>query len=204
MLSATNLCCLRNEIQLFSNLSFSLEGGEILQVKGPNGSGKTSLLRLLCGLGAMESGEIRWQDQPVSATRFNYLREIIYIGHNQGVKNELTVTENLVFFDALSEQPSQRPIDEIIRLFELDSLDDCPLHKLSAGQKRRVALARLMLHKKKLWILDEPQTALDSKGLTLLEQLYQNHIKEQGMIIVATHHPIQLPATRIKTLTLGR
>ncbi len=203
MLSATNLCCLRNETQLFSDLSFNLEPGEILQVKGPNGSGKTSLLRLLCGLGAMESGEICWNGQPVSAARFDYLREVIYIGHNQGVKNELTVTENLVFFDALSEQSSRHPIDEIIRRFDLDHLDDSPLHKLSAGQKRRVALARLMLHRKKLWVLDEPQTALDKKGLALLEQLYQNHIKEKGMIVVATHHPIRLPATRIKTLTLG-
>ncbi len=203
ILQARNLTYERNDNELFCDLNFSLRAGEMLQVKGANGSGKTSLLRLLCQLSLPEEGTFFWYGEELKHVIHQYLREVIYIGHNQGVKNELTVRENLNIFNALSEQPTKTPISQVIEIFGLAEHEDSILHRLSAGQKRRVALARLLLHEKKLWILDEPQTALDRIGLSLLENLYQQHIHQGGMIIIATHQPINAVGINIKSLLIG-
>ena len=202
-LSAKNLSCIRSEKVLFSDLSFELNPGEILHITGANGSGKTSLLRILSCLAPPETGEVFWGDAPILHVRSAYLSNLAYIGHWACVKNELTVLENLANFNALGCQAPLLNYAQALAEVGLSAYQNTFVRQLSAGQKRRVALSCLLLQERKLWILDEPQTALDKNALTTLEDMIAHHVRGGGMLVVTSHQQIHLPTVTIKQLRIG-
>ena len=169
LLRAEKLFCERDDRILFENLSFCLERGQILQIEGPNGSGKTTLIRILCGLSQDYEGELYWQDRPLAQVVTDFRQSSVYFGHNTGVKLALTAQENLTWMAQIkgirwpAAQLAER-IDAALNRVGLHGFEDVPLYTLSAGQKRRVALAGLLLRPIPLWILDEPFTAIDKAG----------------------------------------
>ncbi|CCG87895.1 ATP binding protein of heme exporter A [Erwinia piriflorinigrans CFBP 5888] len=190
MLAARNLTCLRDERALFSDLSFTVSPGDIVQVEGPNGVGKTSLLRILTGLSQAEQGEVLWQQQRIQHQRENYHASLLYLGHQPGIKAQLTPYENLSFWYA------HRPQDELWHALEqvdLIGYEDLPVAQLSAGQQRRVAAARLWLSPAPLWILDEPLTAIDKSGVEKLMTQFARHTQQGGAVVLTTHQ--ELPAS---------
>ena len=190
LIEAAALQCVRNDSILFSDLSFALAPGEVLQVSGPNGSGKTSLLRILCGLGLPEQGEVRWRGIEIRSIHAEFLGQVHYIGHNDGISLDLTCSENLEFARSLADAPG-RPVAAIL---EKTGLRDCaglPARRLSTGQRRRLALARLLLVPAELWLLDEPFTALDPGARALVNELIGGHVSTGGAAIVASHEPIE-------------
>lgn len=193
MLEAISLQCVRGERELFHDLSFALGSGEMLLVSGPNGAGKTSLLRLLCGLSPPASGEIRWQGESVPAQRSEYCRHMAYLGHHNGVKEELTPLENLrvataVAGVATAEEKMSAALDRV----GLAGYEELPAKLLSQGQKRRVALARLLLADARLWILDEPLAALDVQAVALVEEMLAAHLASGGLAVLTTHQPLNI------------
>ncbi|WP_455813544.1 cytochrome c biogenesis heme-transporting ATPase CcmA [Pseudomonas graminis] len=190
MLAAQNLTCVRDERTLFSDLSFTVKAGDIVQVEGENGAGKTSLLRILAGLSRAEQGEVLWQQRSIQQERENYHASLLYLGHLPGIKAVLTPFENLSFWHA------ERSPDELWQALEqvdLTGYEDVAVAQLSAGQQRRVALARLWLSAAPLWILDEPLTAIDKSGVDQLMARLVQHADEGGAVILTTHQ--DLPAS---------
>lgn len=188
---------------LFSALSFALASGELLQVEGPNGSGKTSLLRILCGLLQPNAGTVNWQDVDINGQRSEYLQQIHYSGHLHGVKLELSPTENLRFAGALHGGQSGLTINEALEKVELYGFEDEPAGTLSAGQRRRIGLASLLVNKGRLWILDEPFTTLDTSGASVLENLIEAHLNSGGCVVMASHSRHNLDARRVQKLKLS-
>ncbi len=199
-LQATDLACIRDDRTLFENLSFSLSAGQVLLLEGKNGSGKTSLLRILCGFREADAGEIRWCGQPVGGG--DYYRHMAYVGHLEGLKKELTVVENLNMALALSS-PGKMTIAEALTKVHLQGYDDTLVQALSAGQKRRLSLARLLMTDAVLWILDEPLTSLDKQGIELVESIMIEHVQQQGMIVLTSHHDLTLPAIDLQQINLS-
>ncbi|WP_435930620.1 cytochrome c biogenesis heme-transporting ATPase CcmA [Dryocola sp. BD613] len=193
MLDAIKLTCTRDERTLFNALSFSVSAGEMVQVAGRNGAGKTSLLRILVGLTQAEEGEVHWQGQTLQRSRDAYHQDLLWLGHQPGIKSALTACENLSFFHG--DCPALRRWQALAEA-GLVGFEDVPVSQLSAGQQRRVALARLWLSKAKLWILDEPFTAIDVPGIEKLTQQMVRHTREGGMVILTTHQPLALSAVR--------
>ena len=191
-LTVKDLCCERGEQMLFENLNFTLSQGEVLQVRGLNGAGKTSLLRMLAGLAFVADGDIFWSNKIISKTREAYYQQLNYIGHKQGLKDDLTATENLKHLCVQSNQPLQSSIDAALDKMQLSSKKHLLTRELSAGQRRRVALAKLILLPNPLWILDEPFTAVDKAGVNLLIELMQQHREHGGMIIFTSHQDVDL------------
>jgi heme exporter protein A len=189
MLEAKNLECTRGGRALFSGLGLALGRGRLLQVAGANGSGKTSLLRILCGLATPSQGEVRWNAAPIAGQRDEFHRDLAYLGHLNGLKDELTPAENLEAAAGLSGRASDRGS----RLAALEALGvarqaDLPVRQLSQGQRRRVALARVALAKEApLWVLDEPFNALDAQAVAQVEQMLAEHAARGGMVVLATH-----------------
>lgn len=203
MLKVSGLCCVREERVLFDNLSFSLSSGEILQLAGPNGVGKTSLLRLVAGLSRPEHGSITWQDHNISQVAENYQRQCLYLGHHSGVKAELSAIENLHFYLGLAGEKVTMPeLHALLAKVGLAGLEDEPVAHLSAGQQRRVALARLWLVKRKLWILDEPFTAIDKQGVAYLENVMLAHAQAGGMVLLTTHQELSLAPSQYRRLSI--
>lgn len=203
VLNAHNLKCVRGGRELFSNLSFSIQSGDALVVEGSNGSGKTSLLRMLCGFNLPNEGSITWCDEGIDKHE-NYQQQISYIGHASGVKLDLSVFENLSFAQRLvGTDRSEAEIKEIIRSVGLFKQRNELTHKLSAGQKRRVALARLQLEERLIWILDEPLTALDKHFVEEFEIKLKDHLDQNGLLIVTTHRELKFPSHNIKRLNLS-
>ena len=201
MLEARDLECERGGKKLFRPLAFALAPGETLRVAGANGSGKTSLLRMLCGLLTPSAGEVRWQGEPIRALREDYARELVYLGHAPAVKDELTAAENLAIACRLAGAP--QPDERISTALSVFGVPDAPLGKVSQGQKRRAALARLCLSfaaSKPLWLLDEPFTALDAAGVELVKTMIDGHVKRGAMVIYTTHQDPGLPASRVLEL----
>lgn len=188
-LSVTNLSCSRDERQLFSGLNFQLQAGQLLLLEGSNGSGKTSLLRILCGFRQPDDGQIHWRGQPLADS--DYFSEMAYVGHADGSKRELSVLENLRFALAINS-PGHYSIDEALSKVRLAGFDDNPVMTLSAGQKRRLSLARLLITHNALWILDEPFTSLDKSGVELIENLMIDHTRQGGMVILTSHQDLTL------------
>jgi heme exporter protein A len=198
MLTATGLSCVRGDRRLFAGLDLAVGPGEWLHVQGENGAGKTSLLRILASLSPPAEGEICWQGEPIRALGEDYRRALLFLGHHGAVKEELTPLENLT----LSAQLDGAQLDEVTALqalarFGLRGREDLAVRFLSAGQKRRVLLARLAVRKAALWILDEPFTALDVKAVDMLSGLIEEHITGGGMAILTSHQSMPLPNGRV-------
>lgn len=193
MLEAISLQCIRGERELFNNLSFALDSGEMLLVSGPNGAGKTSLLRLLCGLSPPASGQILWQGEPVRVQRSKYCRRMTYLGHHNGVKEELTPLENLrVATGVAGVDAGEGKLHAALDRVGLAGYEELPAKLLSQGQKRRVALARLLLADARLWILDEPLAALDVQAVVLVEEMLAAHLADGGLAVLTTHQPLNI------------
>lgn len=190
LLEVSQLYCERDDRVLFSNLAFTLTTGEIVQIEGQNGSGKTTLLRILSGLSRNYEGEIRWRGQPVEEVRELFCRDMLYFGHQAGVKAMLTPEENLRWYAALQPSLDADAITTALARVGLRGYEDVPCHSLSAGQNRRVSLARLYLSLAPLWILDEPFTAIDKQGVAAKEQLLLEHADRGGSVILTTHHEL--------------
>lgn len=204
MLEARHLECTRGERKLFRDLSFKLGRGQMLRVAGANGSGKTSLLRIMCGLLAPSAGELRWHGRSIRAEREEYSRNLVFIGHLNALKDDLTALENLRFAAALGGLPADREhaLDGLNR-FGVVHCADLPAKVLSQGQRRRVALARLALSPKvPLWILDEPFSALDLAAVAELEILLAEHIASGGMVVLTTHQEVQVVAHAVLRVDL--
>jgi len=197
-LVANAVTCTRGERELFVNLNFKITSGDILQIQGPNGCGKTSLLRIVIGLVQAESGEILWNEESIHKSE-TYLDELQYIGHQSGVKSTLSALENLEFARNLKGDNSQDFFD-VLDSLGLRGFEDLPCNNLSAGQKRRVGLARLFVSNCQLWVLDEPFTALDAKGIAKLEQEFLHHLNNNGLIILTTHQPLQSLQTHLQII----
>ena len=192
LLQVVDLFCERDDRVLFNNLNFSVFPGEILQVEGQNGSGKTTLLRILSGLSRHYEGEILWRGVSVTEQAEQFRHELLYFGHNAGVKAVLTPEENLAWYAALDTDIDLQHIPNALNAVGLQGFEDVPCHMLSAGQNRRVSLARLYLSRAPLWILDEPFTAIDKKGVAAKEALLLEHAARGGTVMLTTHHELDL------------
>ena len=202
MLTTQNLSCAHLNHPLFSNLSLELAAGELLLVEGPNGSGKSSLLRLLAGLATPSQGTILWQGRLINENDLAYAKNLHYLGHANGLKLELTVIENLQLLSCLAAT-STNDTPTILSLLRLTQNQHTPAKFLSAGQKRRLALAKLFLFPKKLWILDEPFTALDKEMQALLLSQLTTHVQNGGISVMSSHQPILIKNIPIKNVWLG-
>lgn len=198
-LIVNDLSCSRDDRLLFSGLNFTLRSGQVLLLEGSNGSGKTSLLRILCGFREADAGELRWCGKPIDES--GYYADMAYVGHADGTKKELTVLENLRFALALS-LPGHYSIDQALQMVQLAGYDDNRVQTLSAGQKRRLSLARLLITHNILWILDEPFTSLDRQGIELMETLIAAHVSQGGMVILTSHHDLTLPHLSLQRIHL--
>ncbi len=202
-LSGEELTCYRGDHLLFADVNFELCPGDILQIDGENGSGKTTLLRILCGLVLADEGEVFWQGKPLHKMRAEFGSQLTYVGHHNGFKGELTPIENLRMDRSLANARADMSPQQALQLLGLLNRDDVPCRALSAGQRRRVALARLLVTNTKLWILDEPLTALDVRGRAVIEAELIKHAQAGGMVVFTTHHPLQLGDYPLKTLHLN-
>ena len=190
-LSADDLTLFRGERCLFKDLSFALNPGELLLLEGRNGSGKTSLIRAIAGLIELESGEIFWDGESVRSNRQAFHGSLVWMAHRVGFKADLTLVENLKFESHLRAQ-SDEDLDEVLKRLDIDRLKRLPLRSLSAGQQRRVALARMLLSRVPLWLMDEPFTNLDREGRALVMKLTTEHLDRDGMCIMAAHQDIEI------------
>ena len=199
-LQCSDISCVRDDRVLFEELYFELNSGQVLLLEGENGSGKTSLLRILCGFREPDAGHVLWCGNAINDSQ--YYENMAYVGHLNGVKKELTALENLKVSLALS-QAGQYSIPQALAKVQLADFDDALVQTLSAGQQRRLSLARLLITYNSLWILDEPFTSLDIQGITLIESLMAEHCKNGGMIVLTSHHDIALPSVDVQRILLS-
>ena len=204
MLEASNLECIRGERSLFAGVGFRLAAGEMLYLQGSNGSGKTSLMRILCGLSHPVAGEIRWRSQTIAALGEDYRRELCYLGHHNAIKEELTPLENLLAAARLADEALDEgdALDALERV-GLAGREELACRYLSQGQKRRVALARLVNERRALWVLDEPYVALDTEAVALVADLIGAHLQRGGLAVLTTHQPVDVAAGAVHELRLG-
>lgn len=203
VLEVSDLECIRGENRLFAGVYFRLAGGELLSLQGKNGSGKTSLLRMLCGLAPPASGKITWRGVPIDELADQYRRRLCYLGHQNAIKEELTPRENLLASARLADVS----LDEADALAALERLglagrEDLPCRYLSQGQKRRVALARLVYERRPLWLLDEPFVALDNAAVELIASLIGAHLQRGGLCVLTTHQVVKIAAGTLRELVL--
>lgn len=204
MLKVSSLQCIRGDRCLFQDIDFSLEPGELMHLHGHNGSGKTTLLRTLSGLVMPAGGEVNWDGESIKELGEDFTRYVLYIGHKNAIKDDLTGLENLMISsvldgDTIEEEQAWQALDDI----GLRGFEDLPTKVLSQGQKRRVALSRLLVTKTRLWILDEPFVALDKAAVVLLQDVIRRHVADGGMVILTTHQDVELTSGTVKQLELG-
>lgn len=204
LISATNLTCIREERLLFDQLTIEINTGDIVQIEGPNGSGKTSLLRILAGLSQPYEGDVFYKKQLITQSREEFHQNLLYLGHLPGVKGEMTAQENLNFNLTLHGLHfNADEIEDTLSQVNLTGFEDSLASHLSAGQHRRISLARLYKSDAKIWILDEPFTAIDKQGVQSLEQLFKAHIKRGGCVILTTHQDLlTFSPSQVKKITL--
>jgi heme exporter protein A len=204
MLEAIDLQCVRGERTLFSGLDFTLERGALLRVAGANGSGKTSLLRIVCGLTPPAHGEIRWDGASIRALKEEYARQLVYIGHANALKDDLTARENLLISSELAGlRMSPAQASDALERFGVGMCARLPARVLSQGQRRRTALARLALSSAMpLWVLDEPFTALDVAAVEDLQALIAQHVAGRGCVVLTTHQEVAIAAVNTRRLDL--
>ena len=204
MLEIIGLGCLRGERRLFANVSFTLEPGGLIWIQGGNGSGKTTLLRTLCGLTQAMAGEVRWRGQAIHSWGEDYRRELTYIGHANGLKEELSAQENLLIAARLASQPASRiEVDGALQGMGLAGREHLPVKFLSQGQRRRAALARLKLAQPRpLWLLDEPFNALDTHAVAGMRKIMEDHLAQGGMIALTSHQEVGVQTADPQTLRL--
>jgi heme exporter protein A len=205
MLEAANLACVRGENTLFSGLSFALERGTLLRVGGPNGSGKTSLLRIVCGLMLPAEGDVLWNGESIRRLREEFWKDLVYVGHVNAIKDDLTALENL----AIGAQLVGRAVGDAAGLqalqdFGIARCAPLPARVLSQGQKRRVSLARLAVSRSApLWVLDEPFNALDAAAVEFMRRLIGEQLTSGGTIVLTTHQEVTVDAPREQRVELG-
>lgn len=203
MLEVSNLACSRGDHRLFSGLSLTLQPGQIMQVQGENGKGKTSLLRTLCGFILPDEGSISWCGNDVRDLNEEYFASLLYLGHHNAIKDELSALENLQISAGLAGiRLDEKQAIVALRRLGLKGRERLPTRVLSQGQRRRVALARLLVGNAKLWVLDEPLTALDVGAVVLIQELISEHLARQGMVIFTTHQPLVIGDVEIGRLSL--
>ena len=204
MLEADNLECVRGERRLFAGLGFKLEAGELLYLQGRNGAGKTSLLRMIIGLLPPETGEIRWKGQPIRRNGDDFRADLCYLGHLNAIKEELTPLENLLASAHLADEDlSEDDALDALEQVGLAGREDLACKYLSQGQKRRVALARLIKERRPLWVLDEPFVALDVAAVDWLAGIISGHLQRGGLAVMTTHQLVAIPAGTVRELKLS-
>ena len=205
MLEVTQITCVRGSRCLFDNLSFRLEAQQALRILGENGSGKTSLLRIVAGLAPAESGNIAWGGKSVGELGEDYRRQLAFLGHANGLKDDLTPLENLKLALALARIDAERDLLRgALQRQGLDSAADLPVKVLSQGQKRRAALARLeFCAEKPLWLLDEPFAALDAAAVASFAVTMAKQLQRGGMVLFTTHQEVELPGAAVRSMQLG-
>ena len=195
--SGNGLSCRRGDKLVFTGVDFALPTGGALLLRGPNGSGKSSLLRIMAGLLSSAAGSLMRGGEPVAAEPDAHRADLCYVGHLDAVKPTLTVLENLSFWAGLHDEDSGERVRAALRRFGIAHLIDAPGRWLSAGQKRRLALSRLLAAQTGLWLLDEPTVALDTASIKVLEEIMVEHRAEGGMVVLSTHAEIDLPGAAV-------
>lgn len=203
MLEIRQLSCVRDERILFEDLDFTVSRGELVQIEGPNGAGKTTLLRIVAGLGLADSGCVFWSGKPVVQVREEFERHLLFLGHHAGVKRELTAFENLAFYQKMHGTLDEERLWAALACAGLAGYEDVPAAQLSAGQNRRIALARLWISNAPLWVLDEPLTSIDKRGIGVLENLFHQHVNRGGMVLFTTHQDIFVGNVTLRRIRLG-
>jgi heme exporter protein A len=202
LLEARAIHVWRGERHLLRGVSFQLQTGELLQVTGPNGIGKSTLLRSACGLLPVEGGEFHWRGAPVEKQREEFDAQLAYLAHSNALKAELTAEENLRYELTLRRAVTSDEVANALALLGIPQCAKLPMRVLSAGQRRRLSLARVVLCKATLWILDEPSTNLDAAGVLLLEKLMIEHLEQGGAILTAAHHGLLNGHRAVRNLEL--
>ncbi|WP_446727624.1 cytochrome c biogenesis heme-transporting ATPase CcmA [Pseudoalteromonas sp. S16_S37] len=202
LLEIKSVTCTKQERCLFESLSFSLEAGQIMQIEGPNGAGKTSLLRIIAGFARPDDGEILFDNKSISQYYDEFAAQLLFIGHKTGVNGQLSAYENVCHWLHVHGCKVDEQAYDLLADLGLVGLEDVPVRTLSAGQQRRVALVRLWHNNAKLWILDEPFTALDKKGVALLQAQFKKHLAQGGSILLTTHQDLTTHFDALKTLVL--
>ena len=203
MLEAVDLECVRGDRPLFSHLSFALKPGELLHVTGANGSGKTTLLRTLCGLTRAQTGEIRWRGNTIHQLGDDYHAELAYVGHTNGIQGDLTPDENLNVAASLGGSADDAKIGGTLERLGLAAYRHFPSKILSQGQKRRLALARLVVEHKPLWILDEPLSGLDVDSVSLMTTILMEHLAQNGLIVITSHQDISVTTKTVLQIRIN-
>lgn len=204
-LSVQELQCSRGDLCLFQGLSFELQPGQLIWLEGRNGSGKTTLLRTLCGLFLADHGDILWQNHAIRQIPDEFYRQLFYLGHQNALKLDLNPIENLTVLSRLAGQAvSESQLETALAEMGLAGYEEVPVRKLSQGQKRRVALSRLLISDAPLWVLDEPFVALDVAAVELLQSIIVQQVQGGGMVILTTHQAVPLPEEQMQRLSLDR
>lgn len=200
-LKVENLSCSRDDRILFSHLSLEVHSGQLLLLEGKNGAGKTTLLRILSGLRRADDGEIYWNNDKISDLSFEFYQDVSFMGHHNALKNDLTSRENLDVSIALSAG-SGVDIEQALAKVQLTGYEDELVKKFSAGMKRRLAIAKLLVLDTPLWVLDEPYTSVDVNGIKMIEDFIEQHLQNQGLVIMTSHHEVKIDAQFITRLRL--
>jgi heme exporter protein A len=202
LLDVTNLACVRGDRPLFQNLSFGLRPGELLHIVGANGSGKTTLLRTLCGLSQPAAGEIRWRSADIHELGDDYRRQLAYVGHHNGIQGELTARENLLVAACLAGASGAADADAVLAQVGLAAYRGFAAKILSQGQKRRLALARLVVARKPLWVLDEPFSALDARSSATMTARLSEHLAGGGLVVITSHQDLAIELKTVLSVRL--
>ena len=200
-LEARALTCIRGERELFSGLDLQVFTGQCLHIRGENGVGKTSLLRLLTGLASPESGEVLWNGHTIKKAASEYHSKLLFLGHRDALKEDLSALENLRLYAAIDGIAlSEKDAFASLWRFGLKGREDLPVNCLSAGQKKRVLMARMLTRRAQVWILDEPFNALDTHAVQELQSLIVEHLQSNGLVVLTSHQPLAIPGLRVLDL----